>query len=232
MLGSPCGRDAVCQGVAHVATCRCPAGTQGDPRRACISAVCHYNDDCDDSQICDRLNRVCRPACSENACASDALCTARDHRPVCDCPPGRSGDPYLRGCTKDVTDECKTDADCNAPLACVNARCTDLCLGNPCEAALLCKIVDILPLRAVACVCPDDGHVAPDSGCRAPPSAECTTDSECALSQICRRGSCVDACKADPCGLNALCESNDHASRCTCPQAYYGNPRIECNPGK
>lgn len=231
-LGSPCGRDAICQVVAHASTCRCPPGTQGDPHRACISAVCHYNEDCDESQLCNRLNRVCQPACSENACAPGAICTAKDHRPICTCPPGRSGDPYLRGCTTtQITPECTTDADCSSPLACVNSRCADLCIGNPCEEGLICKTVDILPLRAVACVCPDGGRMAPDSGCRAPPEAECSADSDCANSQTCRRGTCVEACRADPCGHNAICDSVDHVSRCICPPGYNGNPRFECNPG-
>lgn len=92
--------------------------------------------------------------------------------------------------------------------------------------------MDVLPLRAVACVCPDGGRVAPDKGCRAPPQGECTTDAECPNTETCRRGSCVESCRADPCGQNALCESVDHTSRCTCAPGYVGNPRIECNPGK
>lgn len=231
-LGSPCGRDATCEAIAHVAACRCPAGTHGDPRRACISAVCHYNEDCDDTQICDRLNRVCRPACSDSACAPGALCVARRHRPECSCPPGRSGDPYSRGCAeRDVGPECTSDSECSAPLACVNARCVDLCASSPCETGLVCRTVEVLPLRAVACVCPDGGRVAPDSGCRTPPDADCSADADCANSQTCRRGSCVEACKADPCGLNAVCESVDHASRCSCPPEYSGNPRTECSLG-
>lgn len=212
-----------------MAACRCPPGTQGDPRRACISAVCHYNEDCDDTQTCNRLNRVCQPACSDDACAPGATCTGRDHRPVCTCQPGLFGEPYLQGCTTQTTSECVTDSDCASPLACVNARCTDLCSTNPCDVGLICKTVDILPLRAVACVCPDGGRVAPDSGCRSPPEPQCSADTDCALSQVCRRGSCVDACKVDRCGQNALCESADHAAHCTCPQGYYGNPKIECN---
>lgn len=154
------------------------------------------------------------------------------HRPICSCPSGTSGDPYGRGCiTIDVSFECSTDSDCVRPLGCVNARCVDLCVGNPCETGLLCKTVDILPLRAVACVCPDGDRVAPDSGCRTLPEADCSSDLDCSYSQTCRRGKCVDACKASSCGHNALCESTDHVSRCICPPGYIGNPRIECNPG-
>lgn len=162
------------------------------------------------------------------------MCTARSHRAVCTCSPGSSGDAYVRGCSTTTTldFECSADADCPAPLACVNARCTDLCTGAPCDPGLVCNTVDVLPLRAVACVCPEGGRAAPDSGCRPPPSAECSVDADCALTQTCRRGSCVEACRADPCGQNALCESIDHASQCTCPPGYTGNARLECNSGK
>lgn len=43
-----CGRGAECIAVSHRAQCVCPRGTQGDPRIACISIVCHYNEDCAD----------------------------------------------------------------------------------------------------------------------------------------------------------------------------------------
>lgn len=182
--------------------------------------------------MCNRINRVCQPACSENACAPDALCSARNHRAICTCPQDRTGDPYVRGCsTPQSIAQCATDADCSAPLACVNSQCTDLCLGNPCDDGLICNTVDVLPLRAVACVCPDGGRVAPNTGCRAPPEAECSVNSDCSNSQTCYRGNCVDSCKVDPCGQNALCESVEHTTRCTCPPGYNGNPRIECNPG-
>lgn len=229
----PCGRGAICEVVAHVASCRCPPGTQGDPRRACVSAVCQYNDDCNDNQICDRLNRVCQPACSDTSCAPGAICTAKLHQPICSCPPGYSGDPYLRGCmTVQLTDECVNDSDCPRPLGCVNAKCIDLCQYNPCDTGLICKTVDILPLRAVACVCPEEGRIAPDKGCRPPPEAECSADLDCSSIETCRRGKCIEACKAAPCGHNALCEAVEHVSRCSCPPGYLGNPRIECNTGK
>lgn len=233
-VGDPCGRGANCEAVAHAATCRCPAGSQGDPHKACIAGVCHYNEDCDDTQICDRLNRVCRPACSDGACSADAACAARDHRAICSCPPGRTGDPYGRGCDAKVPAlECTADSDCASPLGCVNSRCVDLCAGDPCGPGLICRPVDTLPLRAVACSCPDGGRVVPgaEAACRSPPAPECSSDVECASAQTCRRGSCVDVCRADPCGINALCEGRDHISRCSCPPGYLGNPRIECNPG-
>ena len=90
-----CGRGAECLVQAHRAQCVCPAGTQGDPFLSCVAAVCQYNEDCADHEACDRLNRVCRPVCDDETCAATATCTGRKHQPVCSCPPGTSGNPYI-----------------------------------------------------------------------------------------------------------------------------------------
>lgn len=68
---------------------------QGDPMLACIAAVCQYNEDCASHEACDRLNRVCRPVCDEDTCASSAVCIGKDHQPTCVCPHGTSGNPYI-----------------------------------------------------------------------------------------------------------------------------------------
>lgn len=96
MIGDiACGRGAECIAVSHRAQCVCPRGTQGDPRIACISTICHYNEDCADHEACDRLNRVCRPVCEDDVCAETAKCIAKDHQPKCICPLGTTGNPYI-----------------------------------------------------------------------------------------------------------------------------------------
>lgn len=90
-----CGRGAECRVQLHQAQCVCPSGTQGDPFVSCITSICQYNEDCADHEACDRLNRLCRPVCSEDTCANTALCVGRNHQPSCTCPPGTAGNPYL-----------------------------------------------------------------------------------------------------------------------------------------
>lgn len=90
-----CGRGAECTVFYHRAQCTCPSGTQGDPQVACITGICHYNEDCANHEACDRLNRVCRPVCDFDTCAETATCLARDHQPKCVCPPGTNGNPYI-----------------------------------------------------------------------------------------------------------------------------------------
>ena len=93
-----CGRGAECTAIAHRGQCTCPPGTQGNPYVACISAVCHYNEDCADHEACDRFNRVCRPVCDDLTCAETATCIAKNHQPKCVCGPGLTGIPEVE-CT-------------------------------------------------------------------------------------------------------------------------------------
>lgn len=92
---TPCGRGAECEVQSHLPRCICPPGTQGDPFVSCITSVCQYNEDCADHEICDRLNRLCRPACQDDTCAETAICSAHNHQPVCTCPPTTTGNPYV-----------------------------------------------------------------------------------------------------------------------------------------
>ncbi|RZF34371.1 hypothetical protein LSTR_LSTR008910 [Laodelphax striatellus] len=230
-----CGRGAECRVQAHLAQCVCPQGTQGNPQVSCVSVVCQYNEDCADHEACDRLNRVCRPVCEDDTCAKSATCTARDHQPTCTCPPGSEGNPYIectRPRTPEITPECSVDAECPSRLACVNNRCENPCrLSAICSPDQECRVQDSLPLRTIMCVCPPDSIATPDGRCKAIAHAqvECKVDSDCRLTDRCMRGSCIEACRVDPCGLNAQCSSISHSAVCTCPADFTGNPHIECS---
>ena len=58
---------------------------------------------------------------------------------------------------------------------------------------------------------------------------ECYVDDDCGYSDICYKGSCVDACRLSQCGSNAKCESSLHSAQCICLPGYTGNPRSACN---
>ena len=64
------------------------------------------------------------------------------------------------------------------------------------------------------------------------PVAACTTDFDCANPDKCDVGTCRDACHVAPCGINAICKSRAHASSCTCPIGYTGDPRVRCTKSK
>ena len=60
------------------------------------------------------------------------------------------------------------------------------------------------------------------------PTPFCTIDRDCPDPEKCVDGTCRDACNVDPCGANAICKSRLHASSCTCPIGYTGNPKVQC----
>ena len=56
--------------------------------------ACQNNDDCDASNSC--INQLCAKSCSLSMCGANSDCFIHQHRPVCICPPGTSGDPLQK----------------------------------------------------------------------------------------------------------------------------------------
>ena len=60
-----------------------------------LEVGCSSDDECAFTQAC--RNRACiNPCALENPCSSSAECTVSNHRPVCKCPAGFTGDPYTK----------------------------------------------------------------------------------------------------------------------------------------
>ena len=58
---------------------------------------------------------------------------------------------------------------------------------------------------------------------------ECEIDPDCRTDQICHNNKCIDPCLVEnPCAINAICQGQNHASRCTCPAGLVGNPYVNC----
>ena len=84
---SPCGSNAVCIERNGHASCSCKPGFLGAPpncRHECV-----LSSDCAPRLAC--VENKCRNPC-ENRCGTGALCTVRNHQPLCRCPPGYTGD--------------------------------------------------------------------------------------------------------------------------------------------
>lgn len=235
-----CGLNAICQTQNHEAICECPLGTQGNPFVSCVSGHCQYNEDCADHEACDRLNRACRPVCDEETCALDAVCLPRNHQPQCECKAGLVGNPHQQCLPPEQTitiqsskPSCLHDSECPSQLACINQRCSNPCaLAQVCSSQQTCTVLDILPLRTMICKCPKDTFTDNAGNCVALRQHEiyagCQNNNDCANNELCQRGSCLDACQLERCGLNAQCLSRDHYSQCSCPKGFEGNPRVEC----
>uniref|UniRef100_A0A2S2QFK9 Neurogenic locus notch 2 n=1 Tax=Sipha flava TaxID=143950 RepID=A0A2S2QFK9_9HEMI len=230
-----CGHGAECVVQAHKPHCICPAGTQGSPMISCVSVVCQYNEDCADHEACDRLNRRCRPVCEQDTCAEQATCLAQAHQPTCTCISGFQGNPYIE-CIESrvpsITPECTIDSDCPSQHACINQRCQ-----NPCTLSVLCSpdqechVQDTVPYKTIMCQCRPDTVATIDGRCKpiVPITPQCKSDLECPSTERCVNQGCVEACRIDPCGINAQCVSLNHQSACSCPPGYTGNPHIECS---
>ena len=61
---------------------------------------------------------------------------------------------------------------------------------------------------------------------------QCESDYDCSFDQSCSQGNCVPACSLISCGLNAICQAQNHRGSCECIPSYFGNPSIACNKGK
>ncbi len=92
-----CGTNAFCEASSHRPFCRCLENHRPDPDpfTACRPYECIFDDDCSDRLAC--REEKCVDPCD---CAANADCSARNHRGVCTCRPGYTGDAYFEGCTK------------------------------------------------------------------------------------------------------------------------------------
>merc|ERR1719264_754449 len=63
---------------------------------------------------------------------------------------------------------------------------------------------------------------------------ECFSDSECPDHKACFDYRCKDPCKGPDtsCGLNANCRVVNHASVCSCPEGYQGDPITSCTSSR
>lgn len=95
---NPCGPGADCRAQGRQAVCQCPAGYKGDPYAFCKRGDCEYDRECSSSLACFDYN--CRDPCI-GTCGRNANCEVRDHRPICSCPQGFTGDP-LSSCDRRI----------------------------------------------------------------------------------------------------------------------------------
>ena len=59
---------------------------------------CASDSECSPSQACQSRSCI-NPCIADNPCSETAICSAKNHRATCSCPPGFEGDPYKQ-CSK------------------------------------------------------------------------------------------------------------------------------------
>lgn len=101
----------------------------------------------------------------------------------------------------------------------------DPCVPHPCGPNTDCSVS---PSGIAICRCKPGFFPKPDTitGC----GPQCVSDSECAATQQCNGGRCVNPCDGAPCGQNALCEVRNSRAICKCPSGYTGDPFTSCVP--
>jgi hypothetical protein len=133
---SPCGPNSQCrEGPNGQPICSCLSSMIGSPPSC--RPECVLSSECDLSKAC--RNNKCVDPCDPGVCGLNARCEVRSHSPICTCPSGYQGDPFVR-CTVIQDDKPL------APLA--------PCTPNPCGPNSICKEVSELPV----CSC-QEGYI-------------------------------------------------------------------------
>ena len=88
---NPCGPYSICEVIGPRPVCHCKPGYFGKPpqcRPECtLSAECALNLAC--------INEKCSDPCV-GVCGTGALCHVNNHNPICSCPAGYRGSPFVR----------------------------------------------------------------------------------------------------------------------------------------
>ena len=81
-----------------------------------IEAGCSSDDECPSFQAC--VSRSCvNPCTTNNPCSQSARCSVTNHRAVCNCPPGTTGDPYTQCVPSKFLPQSLDYSKCNLLLA-------------------------------------------------------------------------------------------------------------------
>lgn len=162
---------------------------------------CTSNSECPNHMAC--INSKCGDPCA-GACGTLAQCRVVSHTPNCVCPQGYTGDPFSY-CT---------ELHNVAPIEHFTP-----CTPSPCGSNAICKERD----NAGSCTCASGYLGNPYEGCR----PECSVNTDCPSNRICQQNKCQDPCPGT-CGVNAECQTVNHAPICTCLSGFTGNPFQNC----
>jgi len=211
---SPCGPNTRCETTrAGIARCRCVTGyvPDGHTINGC-KPQCISDFECPDEFQC--VAQKCERACRPGSCGHSAECKARNHKPVCECPDGYTGNAAV-GCERFI-----------APVrAAAPAIPYDPCYTEPCGENAECRANnDDVPV----CSCPFGYEGNPLVRCT---KAECIKSSDCSRHLACQKQKCIDPCDIPSiCGTGAECEVRNHQPVCSCGKGMTGDPFQSCRP--
>lgn len=93
------------------------------------------------------------------------------------------------------------------------------CNPSPCGANTICKERN----GVGSCKCVPDYFGDPYVGCK----PECIVNTDCAREKTCVNNKCKDPCPG-LCGLNAICQTQNHKPSCSCINGFTGDPYSSC----
>jgi hypothetical protein len=198
---SPCGPNSQCREINGQAVCSCLPQYTGAPPSC--RPECTINPDCPQNRACS--NQKCIDPC-QGACGINALCQVFNHNPICTCPPGQSGNPFVR---------CQQEIIYDQPRPVENP-----CQPSPCGPNSECRVIN----EQASCTCLPN-MIGSSPNCR----PECVSNSECSSNLACINQKCTNPC-VGVCGINAECKVVSHTPMCICLIGYYGDPFSQCNP--
>ena len=181
--------------------CSCLPGYLGFPPHC--RPECVLSSDCPPHLAC--LAASCQDPCL-GRCGLAASCQVIRHHPICTCPAGYQGDPFL---------QCSP----TPPISPPPPQPANPCNPSPCGAHSSCRPHQGTPM----CSCNPGYHGAPPA-CR----PECIVNDECGRQEACSHQKCINPCTG-ACGLNAECSVRNHLPICKCPTGYNGDPFRQCN---
>lgn len=207
---SPCGPNTLCSVTpGNRPICACSPGFFGDALsfQGC-KPECTVDNECSDDLAC--ISTKCVDPCP-GACGINSLCEVNTHRPVCFCPAGFMGNPYIRCEEKSEPIPPKEEPGPPAP--------SNPCVPPPCGINAECRVQG----QSAVCSCIGDYIGDPKDRCR----PQCVTNADCADDKACIDQKCRDPCPG-LCGVNAECEVVNHNPICFCPKELTGDPFRFC----
>ena len=90
-----CGPYSICRVVKDRAVCSCAPDYEGTPPSC--RPQCLVSSECLPHEAC--IEQKCTDPC-QNVCGLNAHCLVSNHNPICSCPQGFTGDPFIQ-CNKE-----------------------------------------------------------------------------------------------------------------------------------
>lgn len=197
---SPCGPNSRCLlSPDGFAICSCLPEYKGAPP-AC-QPECRISSECALNRAC--VNLKCIDPCP-GTCGLEAVCEVINHNPICSCPNGQEGDPFVA---------CRYREEAYEPKLPETP-----CEPTPCGPNSICQVNQGHPV----CSCLTN-YIGSPPYCR----PECLVSEECPQQLACIKEKCRDPC-VGICGENAECHVVAHSAYCSCLQGYQGDAFIGC----